>query len=145
MKDAALSAFSVFFLQNTSFLSSQINLQKEHGKNNATSLFGVHEIPSDNQIRNVLDPVPPDTLFPLIAHIGDELYRQGRLDAFRSINNTFLIALDGTGFFLRIRSPVPAARSSNSAMARHSIAIESSPQCCLRLDRKTSLHCHRNL
>lgn len=74
-------------------------MQKTHGRNNATSLFGVHEIPSDNQIRNLLDPVPVQTLFPLMAHIGDELYRHGRLDAFRSINNTFLIALDGTDFF----------------------------------------------
>lgn len=99
MKDGALSAFSVFFLQNPSFLSSQINLQKGHGKNNATSLFGIHKIPSDNQIRNLLDPVPPETLFPLMAHVGDELYRHGHLDAFRSVNSTFLIALDGTDFF----------------------------------------------
>ena len=99
MKDAALSAFSVFFFQNPSFLSSQRNLQKGHGKNNATAIFGVHEIPSDNQIRNLLDPVPPSTLFPLMSHFGDELYRHGRLDAFRSINNTFLIAHDGTQFF----------------------------------------------
>jgi hypothetical protein len=99
MKDGALSAFSVFFLQNPSFLSSQISMQKVHGKNNATTIFGVHEIPSDNQIRNLLDPVPPDTLFPLMVNITDELYRQGRLDAFRSVNNTLLIALDGTDFF----------------------------------------------
>lgn len=99
MKDGALSAFSVFFLQNPSFLSSQISMQKVHGKNNATTIFGVHEIPSDNQIRNLLDPVPPDTLFPLMVNITDELYRQGCLDAFRSVNNTLLIALDGTDFF----------------------------------------------
>ena len=125
MKDAALSAFSVFVLQNPSFLSSQINLQKGHGKNNATSLFGVHEIPSDNQIRNVLDPVPPDTLFPLIAHIGDELYRQGRLDAFRSINNTFLIALDGTGFFSSDKISCPCCSqfklSNGKTQYRHSV------------------------
>ncbi len=33
-------------------------MQKKHGKNNATSLFGVHKIPSTNQIRNLLDTVP---------------------------------------------------------------------------------------
>jgi hypothetical protein len=98
MKDAALSAFATFFLQNPSFLSNQIGMQKAHGKNNASSLFGVHEIPSDNQIRNMLDPVPPETLFPLMAHIGDELYRHDRLAGFRSVNGSYLIALDGTDF-----------------------------------------------
>ena len=99
MQDAALSAFSIFFTQSPSFLDSQVRMQKQQGKNNAVSLFGVHEIPSDNQIRNLLDPVPPETLFPLMATISDELYRAGYLDCFRSINDTFLIALDGTDFF----------------------------------------------
>jgi hypothetical protein len=37
-------------------------MEKEHGKNNAQSLFGVHLIPSANQLRNLLDPVPAETL-----------------------------------------------------------------------------------
>ncbi|MDE2442668.1 MAG: ISNCY family transposase, partial [Betaproteobacteria bacterium] len=84
MEDAALSAFAVFFSQSPSFLDSQVRMQKQQGKNNASSLFGVHEIPCDNQIRNLLDPVPAATLFPVIAEIGDTLYHQGYLEAFRS-------------------------------------------------------------
>ena len=99
MADAALSAFSIFFTQSPSFLDSQVRMQKQQGRNNAASLFGVHEIPSDNQIRNLLDPVPPETLFPLMSSISDALYRDGYLDGFRAINDTFLIALDGTDFF----------------------------------------------
>jgi len=99
MEDAALSAFAIFFTQSPSFLDSQVRMQKQQGKNNAASLFGVHQIPCDNQIRNLLDPVPPETLFPLMATISDELYRDGYLEHFRSINHTFLIALDGTDFF----------------------------------------------
>jgi hypothetical protein len=34
-----------------------------------------------------------------MTEIGDNLYRHGLLDAFRSFNDTFLIALDGTDFF----------------------------------------------
>jgi hypothetical protein len=94
MADAALSAFAIFFTQSPSFLDSQVRMQKQQGKNNAVSLFGVHQIPSDNQIRNLLDPVPPQTLFPLMATISDELYRDGHLERFRSINRSLLIALD---------------------------------------------------
>jgi hypothetical protein len=99
MEDAALSAFSIFFTQSPSFLDSQVRMQKQRGKNNALSLFGVHEIPCDHPIRNLLDPVPPETLFPLMATISDELYDHGYLDGFRSIHDSFLIALDGTDFF----------------------------------------------
>ncbi len=45
MEDAVLSAFSVFFSQSPSFLDSQVRMQKQQGKNTASTLFGVHEIP----------------------------------------------------------------------------------------------------
>jgi hypothetical protein len=123
MKDAALSAFSVFFSQSPSFLDSQVRMQKLQGKNNASSLFGVHEIACDNQIRNLLDPVPPETLFPLMVTIGDELYRHGYLDPFRSINDTFLIALDGTDFFSSEKISCPSCTQSKlkngKTLSRH--------------------------
>ena len=97
--DAGLSAFSVFFTQSPSFLDYQIRMQQACSRNNAQSLFGVHDIPSDNQIRNLLDPVPPETVFPVMAELSDELYREGYLDTFRSVGDTFLLALDGTDFF----------------------------------------------
>ena len=63
---AALSAWSVFFTPSPS-LDYQVRMPKKLGKNNAPSLFGVHQIPSANQIRNLLDPVPPETIYPLLA------------------------------------------------------------------------------
>jgi hypothetical protein len=92
MEEAALSAFSVFFTQSPSFLDYQCRMQRQLGKNNAQSLFGVHQIPSDNQIRNLLDPVPPDTLFPVFAEISEGLYHSGYLKPFRSLFNTLLVA-----------------------------------------------------
>ena len=58
IQDAALSAFSVFFMQCPSFLANQKKMQETKGKNNANSLFQVTNIPSDNQTRNLLDPKP---------------------------------------------------------------------------------------
>lgn len=59
MEDAALSAFSVFFTQSPSFLSYQRTMEQTKGRSNAQSLFGVHKIPTDNHIRDLLDPVKP--------------------------------------------------------------------------------------
>jgi len=115
MEDVALSAFAVFFTQSPSFLDYQIRMEELEGKNNAASLFGVHQIPSDNQIRQVLDGVPSETLFPLIARIGDGLYHQGHLNNFRSVGSTFLIALDGTTFFSSQKISCPCCSQAKLA------------------------------
>ncbi len=57
MRDACLSAFGVLFTQSPSFLAYQREMHVYQGRDNAESLFGVGGIPSDNEIRNLLDPV----------------------------------------------------------------------------------------
>ena len=99
MPDAGLGAFSVFFTQSPSFLDFQRTLQVAKGCNNALTLFGITRIPSDNQIRNLLDPVPPSAVFPVFAAVVEALHAEGRLDAYRSINADLLVAMDGTQYF----------------------------------------------
>src|SRR5271157_2280524 len=65
LRDVILSAFSVFFTQSPSFLSFQTMMEKNKGNNNARTMFGIETIPSDNQIRNLLDPTPAEILFPV--------------------------------------------------------------------------------
>jgi hypothetical protein len=65
VEDIVSSAFSFFFTQASSFLSFQSSLQQAKGQNNAQSLFQVGHIPSDHPIRQTLDPVAPQTLFPV--------------------------------------------------------------------------------
>jgi hypothetical protein len=69
------------------------------GCSNAQSLFGMTRTPSDNQIRNLLDPVAPSTLFPIFSYAVDVLHESGHLQAYRSINGDLLMALDGTQYF----------------------------------------------
>ncbi|WDN87494.1 hypothetical protein BuS5_00462 [Desulfosarcina sp. BuS5] len=49
IEDIALSGFSVFFTQSPSFLAFQKFMQKNKGVNNAQSLFGIQNIPSDTR------------------------------------------------------------------------------------------------
>ena len=62
LADAGMGAFSVFFTQCPSFLARQQELKLLKGRSNAEKLFELREIPSDNQIRNLLDPVDPTHL-----------------------------------------------------------------------------------
>jgi hypothetical protein len=99
MEDIGLSAFSVFFTQSPSFLSAQKTLEKAKGCSNAKSLFQIEQIPSDNHIRQTLDSVAPDKLFPLYDEVYQALRQEGLLEGFRAVHQTLLIALDGTWYF----------------------------------------------
>jgi len=57
--DVGMSGSSVFFTQSPSFLAHQRDMKLPKGRSNAESLFGLSELPSDNQIRNLLVPVEP--------------------------------------------------------------------------------------
>ena len=99
VEDAALGAFSAFFTQFPSFLSFQRSMQEAKGINNAWTLFGIEEIPSDNQIRNILDKVPPEKIFPIFPHILESLIRLEQLKGYREINGNLLMPLDATRYY----------------------------------------------
>ena len=99
MVDAGLSAFAMFFMQSPSFLDFQRTMKETQGKNNVQTLFGAFEIPSDNQIRNLLDPVAPELLYPVFTFIFEGLRKVGLVDSYRCLNQTLLLALDGVQYF----------------------------------------------
>ena len=99
MADIALSAFAVFFTQCPSFLSFQQNMEKVRGRNNARSLFQVEHIPTDNHIRQTLDPIEAHHLFSLFDELHQAFNQSGLLEAMRAVGGTRLIALDGTWYF----------------------------------------------
>jgi len=97
--DAGLGAFAVFYMQSPSFLAHQRDMQRKKGQNNAQGLFGVERIPSDGQIRNLLDPVAPAQLRKPFWEIYRRLDEGGFLDAYRGVEGTRLISLDGSQYF----------------------------------------------
>lgn len=99
LKDAALGALAVFFTQSPSFLAHQKKMEDRKGRSNATTLFGIERTPSTPQIRNLLDPVPPQELYPMFRTIFEELAENGEMAQFRAFNDSLLVALDGTQYF----------------------------------------------
>jgi hypothetical protein len=106
VRDAAMAAFSVFFMQSASFLAHQQAMQDQKQRNNAQSLFGIEQIPSDPQIRNLLDPIEPNALSVPFWTIFALLEEAGELSAFRTMLGSgpqakaqWLLSLDGTQYF----------------------------------------------
>jgi hypothetical protein len=99
MVDAAAGAFGIFFTQSSSFLAYQRDMERRQGRNNAASLLGVEQIPSDQQIRNLLDTVEPAHLREPFWRLRAGLEQAGQLASHRGYNDTYLVALDGTYYF----------------------------------------------
>lgn len=74
-------------------------MEGSKGKSNAQSLFGVHQMPSDNHIRDLLDPVKPEQVLTVFEEILQVLEQLGQLRGLRSVADTLLMALDGTEYF----------------------------------------------
>lgn len=96
MKDIGLGAFSVFFTQSPSFLSHQKSMREAKGESNAETFFGIDKIPTDNHIRNHLDAVEPELVYPVFDEVYNGLKAMNIIDSFRSYRNNILVALDGT-------------------------------------------------
>ena len=99
LPDVGMSAFSVFFIQSPSFLAHQRDMKLRKGRSNAESLFQLSDIPSDNQIRNLLDPVSPEYLQPVYRQTFLALEKAEILKSRRSFANQLLVAIDGTEYF----------------------------------------------
>ena len=98
--DFGMAAFSAFFMQSPSFLDFQRRLENEHARSNCQTLFDIPKIPTDNQIRDMLDPAEPELLHPVFAESIAILEGvKGGLDKFQRLGGHVLIALDGTEYF----------------------------------------------
>lgn len=99
MEDAAMGAFSVFFTQRASFLEYQEEMKRHKGRCNAESLFELVNIPSDSQIRVLLDGVEPKYVKGIFREIYAGLEQTQIIQGMRSHGNSVLIAMDGTEYF----------------------------------------------
>ena len=101
MADIGMAAFSVFFMQSPSFLAHQRRLAQGQGLglSNCQTLFAMNEIPGDNHIRAMLDPIEPCHFDAMFDAALAALEASGGLGVFRRLGGHVLIAFDGTEYF----------------------------------------------
>jgi hypothetical protein len=71
LADAIMSALALFSLKDPSLLAFEARRNDENMK----TLFRIMQIPSDTQMREILDLIPPDWLRPFFKAIFQELQR----------------------------------------------------------------------
>jgi len=100
LKDVIKSTLAAFFFQYPSLLCFQKNMKAKLRRNNMESLFKVDKIPSDTQMRTLLDGIQPDQFGSVFNESLRLAARHKILDSYRVLDGGVLIALDGVWYHL---------------------------------------------
>jgi Transposase DDE domain len=95
LPDVLMSAFALFSLKSPSLLA----FDQERTGGNLHRVYGIERVPCDTAMREILDPVDPESLRPLFTHVFGALQRGKALEEMVFVDGHYLLALDGTGYF----------------------------------------------
>jgi hypothetical protein len=95
LPDALMSGFALFALKEPSLLAFQERMKDD----NLRSIYGIEHVPSDTQMRIILDPVDPECLRPCFTDVFRELQRGKALEPFVFYQGCYLLSLDGSQYF----------------------------------------------
>lgn len=96
LEDALMSAFAMFSLKDPSLLAFDARRQT---KENLKRVYGIEYIPSDTQMRTILDGVNPEAIRPIYKKVLQSLQRGKVLENMLFMGKYYLLSLDGTGYF----------------------------------------------
>ena len=71
-----MSAFAMFSLKSPSLLA----FDKERAVGNLVTIYGIDRVPCDTRMREILDPMAPESLRPLFKSIFRQLQRGKALE-----------------------------------------------------------------
>lgn len=112
------------FFPHPSLLQFQERMKEKRGRSNLETIFGVKALPSDTQMREILDAVDPEPVRRLLPELFENVRRAGWADQYKTVllsgsnkGSYYTMPLDGMEYF-------------------HSTQIEC-PGCLTKTDKKT--------
>jgi len=94
--DALMSGFALFSLKDPSLLAFD---ERRAAPENLQRLYHIQQIPSDTQMRTILDDVAPEHLRAVFKHVFQNLRQEKILRRLCFMGHYYLVSLDGTGYF----------------------------------------------
>jgi hypothetical protein len=95
LADALLSGLALFHLKEPSLLAFQERIKDR----NLRSIYGIAQVPSDTQLRAILDPLGPEVLSPCFTDIFRDLQRGAALEPYVFFQGCYLLSCDGVTHF----------------------------------------------
>lgn len=95
LADTLMAGLALFSLKDPSLLVF-CDRTLDH---NLRSVFGLRAVPSDTQVREILDAVDPGQLRPVFTDVFRQVQRGKVLEEFVFLDGSYLVALDGVEYF----------------------------------------------
>lgn len=95
LADTLMAGLALFSLKDPSLLA----FQRRAVDHNLRSVFGLQAVPSDTQMRTILDEVDPTLLRPVFRDLFRALQRGKVLEKYVFLHGCYLLALDGVEYF----------------------------------------------
>lgn len=105
--EVSSAALAMFMMKMPSMLSFEQEALNPCVKHNLGTLFGVNSVPSDSQMRTILDPVHFAQLRPAFRSVHSKLQRGNASLNFSALGGKQLLAMDGTGMYSSSRVACP--------------------------------------
>jgi hypothetical protein len=107
LHDVLMSGLAMMFFQYPSLLSYQREMEQKRGRSNLSTIFGVEKVPSDTQMREIIDGVPVEPLREILPEVFEKMRRSGWVVQFRAevpqakqeVEKYYTLALDGSDYF----------------------------------------------
>lgn len=122
LHDTLMSGFAMMFFQHPSLLEFQRKMQQRRGRCNLATIFGVHEVPSDTQMREILDGVPVELLRQVLPELFAKVRRVGWAKEFQSTvpsgyhqGDYYSAMLDGSDYFHSTKVQCPGCLQRTDA------------------------------
>lgn len=129
LHDVLMSGFAMFFFQHPNLLQFQQRMKQERGQSNLQRLFGVRGVPSETQMRELLDtPAALEPLRRVLPQVFEQMRKTGwtsRLVTEVNGTNYYTVALDGSQYFnsTRIECPHCLQRKDKSGEVHYSHVV----------------------
>src|SRR5262245_51957645 len=122
LSDTLRSGFALRFFPHPSLLQFQRAMEKKRQRGNLQTIFGVRAIPSDTQMREILDGVEPEAIRGLLPQLWEKVRRAGWGGRFTTTlpsghhqGTYYTVALDGSEYFRSTQVQCPhCLRQSDS-------------------------------
>src|SRR5215204_235355 len=84
LHDTLMTAFACFFFQHPSLLQFQLAMKQRRGRCNLETIFGVTDLPSETQMRDIIDAAESDGIRQLLPIFFEQIRRLGWAQTFKS-------------------------------------------------------------
>jgi hypothetical protein len=132
LADTLMSGFAMMFFQHPSLLQFQRAMEKKRQRCNLQTIFWVQEVPSDTQMREMLDGVEVEALRGLLPQLWEKVRRAGWSKRFTTTlpsgqhqGRYYTIALDGSEYFrsTQVQCPHCLRQPDNTGRVHYSHLI----------------------